>query len=152
MVYGFPKRILSDQGRDFESDIVRELCKMAGIQKIRTTPYHPCSNPVERWNRTLLNMLRSLEEEKKVEWKKVLPCVVHAYNCCHHQSTGYSPYFLFFGRHPRLPIDIAFGIDLNQGQRKSLGQHVRSLREQLKNAYERAENNMKRMAKKQQSD
>ena len=148
MVYGFPKKILSDQGRDFESEVVHELCKMAGIQKIRTTPYHPCSNPVERWNRTLLNMLRSLEEERKVEWKKVLPCVVHAYNCCQHQSTGFSPYFLFFGRHPRLPVDIAFGIDLNQGEKKSVKQHVRGLREQLKSAYEKAEENMQKMAKK----
>ena len=148
LVYGFPKKILSDQGRDFESQIVSELCKVAGIQKIRTTPYHPCSNPVERWNRTLLNMLRSLEDEKKSDVRNLLPSAVHAYNCCIHSSTGFSPYYLFFGRHPRLPIDIAFGTDLNQKKGQSLRQHVQNMRDQLKKAYRLAEVNMEKSASK----
>ena len=96
MVYGFPTRIISDQGRDFESDLIKELCELAGIKKCRTSPYHPSSNPVERWNRTLLNMLRSLRDESKFDLKAVLLEVVHAYNCRHHESTKYSPYFFVF--------------------------------------------------------
>ena len=146
MVYGFPSRILSDQGRDFESDLVKELCSMAGIEKCRTTPYHPCGNPVERWNRTLIGMLRSLEEEQKEDWKKHLKAVVHAYNSCIHQSTGFSPYYLFFGRHPRLPIDVAFGIELTSDRKRSARQYIQDLKQQLREAYQRASEQMAKTA------
>ena len=42
--YGWPEKILTDQGRNFESPLVRELCELAGVQKLRTTPYHPETN------------------------------------------------------------------------------------------------------------
>ena len=60
MLYGFPKRLLSDNAQDFQSKLLKEVCQLAGIEKCRTTPYHPAGNPVERWNRTLINMLRKL--------------------------------------------------------------------------------------------
>lgn len=144
MTYGFPKRILSDQGRDFESKMIKELCDVAGITKCRTTPYHPSGNPVERTNRTLIGMLRGLENEQKTDWRKSLPAVVHAYNCCISQSTGFSPYFLFFGRQPRLPIDVAFGIDIGEKKKGSTIQYVRELKSQLGRAYQKASDNMEK--------
>ena len=141
LIYGFPSRILSDQGRDFESNLIKELCKAAGITKCRTTPYHPSGNPVERWNRTLLNMLRSLDGPAKRDWKVSLPSVVHAYNCCIHSSTGYSPYYLFFGRHPRLPIDLAFGMDIDVSQKSPL-KYVQEMKSNLKTAYDSAKESM----------
>ena len=109
--YGFPEQFISDQGRNFESDLIQELCKIAGVKKLHTTPYHPQSNgQCERFNSTLCNMLGTLSDEEKSDWKSHLGCMTHAYNCTKHASTTYSPYYLMFGRHPRLPIDVAFGL------------------------------------------
>ena len=51
-------------------------------------------------------MLGTLSDEEKSDWKSHLGCMTHAYNCTKHASTTYSPYYLMFGRHPRLPIDV----------------------------------------------
>ena len=56
--YGFPEKFISDQGRNFESDLIKELCKAAGVKKLYTRPYHPQGNgQCERFNSTLCNML-----------------------------------------------------------------------------------------------
>ena len=65
---------------------------------------------VERFNQTLLNMLGKLENHKKEDWKSYVAPLVHSYNASKHLSTGYFPYFLMFGRHPRLAIDAYLGI------------------------------------------
>ena len=56
------------------------------------------------------NMLGTLSEEERSDWKSYLGCMTRAYNCTKHASTTYSPYYLMFGRHPRLPIDVEFGL------------------------------------------
>ena len=68
--YGFPEKFISDQGRNFESDLIKELCKIAGVKKLHTTPYHPQGNgQCKRFNSTLCNMLGTLSEEEKSELK-----------------------------------------------------------------------------------
>lgn len=132
--YGFPERLLSDQGPDFESHTIRELCELAGIKKVHTTPYHPRGNPVERFNRTLLQMLGTLNQPDKLHWKDFVKLLVHAYNCTKNDTTGFSPYELMFGRQPRLPIDLAFGLPTNTNK-LSHSQYVSDLKYRLEQSY-----------------
>ena len=68
-----PEQLHSDQGRNFESDTIAEVCKLLGVLKTRTTPYHPQSDGlVERFNRTLLNMLATAAQEKPFDWENHL--------------------------------------------------------------------------------
>ena len=105
-----------------------------------TTPYHPQGNgQCERFNSTLCNMLGTLSEEEKSDWKSYLGCMTHAYNCTKHASTTYSPYFLMFGRHPRLPIDVKFGLPkCNCGDNSSKSRYVEKLRRRLNYAFKKA--------------
>ena len=137
--YGFPEKFISDQGKNFESDLIKELCKIAGVQKLHTTPYHPQGNgQCERFNLTLCNMLGTLSEEEKSDWKSYLGCMTHAYNCTKHASTTYSPYYLMFGRHPRLPIDVEFGLPKsNSGDNSSKSRYVQKLRRRLNYAFQK---------------
>ena len=113
--YGFPARIHSDQGANFESKLIKSLCDLTGMKKTRTTPYHPMGNGmVERFNRTLLNMLGTLQDDKKADWKSHLFTLTHAYNAATHDSTGFSPFYLMFGCHPRLAVDAFLGMPESQ--------------------------------------
>ena len=97
--YGIPTRIHSDQGANFESSIIKELCQIMGMSKSRTSIYHASGNGMtERFNRTLISMIGTLEADKKQNWKQYISPLVHAYNCIKHESTGYAPYTLMFGR------------------------------------------------------
>ena len=148
--YGFPERFISDQGRNFESDLIKELCKIAGVKKVHTTPYHPQGNgQCERFNSTLCNMLGTLSEEEKSDWKSHLGCMTHAYNCTKHASTTYSPYYLMFGRHPRFPIDIEFGLNKpNCSDNSSKSRYIQKLRRRLNYAFQKASKYSEQQAKK----
>uniref|UniRef100_A0A669EDN0 Gypsy retrotransposon integrase-like protein 1 n=2 Tax=Oreochromis niloticus TaxID=8128 RepID=A0A669EDN0_ORENI len=144
--YGFPERLLSDQGRDFESQLIKELCALAGITKVRTSPYHPRGNPVERFNRTLLGMLGTLQDKQKTHWRDYVKPLTHAYNCTKNETTGFSPYELMFGRQPRLPVDIAFCLPVKDGSPTSHSQYVRALKARLQESYQIAAKNSQKVA------
>lgn len=108
--FGGFDQLHSDQGPNFESKVVKELCSLYGIRKTHTTPYHPAGNgQCERFNRTLLSMLGTLAEVQKEDWDNHVAELVQAYNNTPHPSTGYSPYFFMFGRHAKLPLDMMLG-------------------------------------------
>lgn len=108
-IYGFPQRLHSDQGASFESELIAELLDLVGVDKSRTSPYHPMGNGgTERFNRTLGNMLRSLPPRSKQKWPQLVQTMTFVYNCTAHETTGFAPFYLMFGRVPRLPVDLMF--------------------------------------------
>ena len=150
--YGVMARLHSDQGANFESSIIQELCKIMGIEKSRTTPYHAAGNGMtERFNRTLISMLGTLEVEQKKDWKKYVAPLVHAYNCIKHESTGFSPYLLLFGREPKLPIDVAFGIDKDVPNSQSYSEYVTDLQNRIKESFEVVNRNANKAREKQKA-
>ncbi|KRZ47585.1 Retrovirus-related Pol polyprotein from transposon [Trichinella nativa] len=83
--FGTPIKLLSDQGTQFQGRLVTELCKLLGIEKIRTTAYHPqCDGMVERFNRTLAMMLRrAMEEAQDDDWETRIPrCALPTMQAC----------------------------------------------------------------------
>ena len=137
--YGFPARIHSDQGRNFESAVIKELCSIAGVQKSRTTPYYPMGNGmVERFNQTLLKMLGTLQDSQKQDWKSYVAPLVLAYSSTKHDSTGYSPFFLMFGRHPRLAVDACLGLNSPDEPISSRVHYATKLKKKLDFAYNAA--------------
>lgn len=126
--FGVPQRLHSDQGRNFESAVIAELCSMYRIDKSRTTPYRPQGNAqAERFNRTLHDLLRTLPADQKRRWTEHLQQVVSVYNATPHATTGFSPFFLMFGKHPRLPFDSMHEPDSQPPTADWVGQHRRSL-------------------------
>ena len=82
-------------------------------------------------------MLRTSPESYKSHWHEHFNKVVHAYNCSHNDATGYSPFYLSFGQHPRLPIDLIFSIDLLT-KHQSYPQYVSMWKTAMENAYKHA--------------
>ncbi len=104
--YGVPAQIHSDRGANFESCLVQELCSLYGIQKTRTTPYHAQGNrQTERFNKTLCNLVKSLEKQRRNRCPELLPHLIFMYNSTPHCVTGFAPYTLMFGRQPSVPLD-----------------------------------------------
>lgn len=106
-----PEALHSDQGRQFDGLLIKEICRILQIRKSRTSPYHPQGDGlVERFNRTLLNMLATSVKDNPLNWESYIRPVCFAYNTSIHASTGFTPFYLMYGREARLPIDLTFGV------------------------------------------
>lgn len=108
--FGVPKEIHSDQGTSFEAAVFQEVMSLLGVHKTRATPMHPQSGgQVERFNRTLWNMLSKVTEKNQKDWDLKLPGVLMAYRGTEHSATGFSPAFLMLGRELALPVHLLTG-------------------------------------------
>ena len=136
--YGCPKRLHSDCAANFRSQVIAELCRIMGIDKSNTTAFHPEGNSrCERVNRTILGMLSKYLSENHSEWDLHLPLLMMGYRAQIHRSLGYSPFYLMFGREPKLPVDET--IDAPRALKsRSAAEYIDSLCAGLRDAYRQA--------------
>ena len=96
-VFGAPARLLSDRGANFMSSVIEEMCKILGIKKLQTMPYHPQTNGlVKRSHQMIMQMIGKLGEDKEANWPSHLAEIVHTYNATHSTVMGYSLHYLMF--------------------------------------------------------
>lgn len=122
-IVGLPDILHSDQGRNFESSILKQTLVAFGVEKSHTTAYHPqCDGMVERFNRSLLQLLRSYVDRNE-DWERYLPLLLYAYRTAIHSTTGVSPFVLMYGCQPKTAFfspNTAFDVNSYQAhlQRK----------------------------------
>ena len=146
MQYGWPTKLITDQWGTFESKLFKSLMQEADVKKIRTTPYRPQGNAqCERFNRTLIGMLGTIQVDSKKEWQEWVSAMTHAYNCTVSKTMGYSPYFLMYGREPQLPIDKEFSLPTNR-EAVNVDSYVERLLNKIDYAFRKAKENNARDA------
>lgn len=139
--FGVPRALHSDQGTSFENDVFQDVCRILGAQKTRTTPMRPQSNgQIERFNRTLTDMLAKMGEGKQDNWDENLPVALLAYRATEHVATGFSPAFMVLGRDLTLPVQLRVGMSPGNEPATTFG---RKLREQLDRAHEAARQHLR---------
>ncbi|GFW76794.1 retrovirus-related Pol polyprotein from transposon 412 [Trichonephila clavipes] len=107
--FGVLLQLHSDQERNFYSAVCTRLCEILAIDKTRTKAlHHQSDGMVERFNRTILSNLSLLVSSNQQDWDKKLPFFLLTYRSAVHETTGYSPSQMFFGRDLRLPADLLF--------------------------------------------
>uniref|UniRef100_A0AAQ5X1V7 Integrase catalytic domain-containing protein n=1 Tax=Amphiprion ocellaris TaxID=80972 RepID=A0AAQ5X1V7_AMPOC len=143
MEHGVMEMLHTDMGRQFESEVVKQLCVMLGVRKTHTMPYNPKSDGmVERLNRTVIDQLAKILLVCEGEWDSFLLQVAFAYNTSVHSSTGFTPYFLTHGREAHVPVDVLLGPRLQVDQvHDSLDDFVLSLRRRLDTAFQLTRDN-----------
>ena len=132
-VLGFPQCLMSDQGTEFCGKVIAAMCSLLGVEKIRTTRYHPQTNRLaERVHQTLQGMIGKLDPQKRRKWPAHIGSIIIAYNSTRSLVTGYSPYYLMFGRRPRLPINLLFPMHRTQMLTHTIDEYVASLYNHLR--------------------
>jgi len=149
--FGLPARILSDQGPEFESAFFKRLCARIGVKKARTTAYHPQTNSqAERYHRFLTPVLQALVDGHPSRWPDMLPFAMFAYNSHDIAGLGLSPFQIFMGRDPRLPLDLMASADFEFAldHHRYHMWHTRALRDVLEivRAFQAASNSKNKAA------
>ena len=151
MIFGLPKQIHTDQGPNFESHLFAQMCEILGIEKTRTTPYRPQSDgQVERYNRTLQQMLKAYVNDNRDDWDDHLPFVMAAYRATQHESTGCTPNKLFLHSENTLPVDLIAGSPPgNVEEWKCPVEYIKWTRQVMGNIHQKVYENLRRSTARQ---
>jgi transposase InsO family protein len=109
-IFGLPIACLTDQGREYQSQLWDALCELWDIERLKTTPYHPeADGQSEKRVQTTKSMITAyVDQTKQDDWDEYLPYLTLAYNTGVHCTTKFSSFEAMFGRKPKLPIDLIF--------------------------------------------
>jgi transposase InsO family protein len=150
--YGTPRKVISDNGSQFVSEIMQQTAYCLGIEQILTPVYYPATNPEERRNRELTVQLAIAVEKTHDRWSLALPSVRFAMNSTVHAALGKTPAFLCFGRELRTPLeahhDLRAVLD-NENFVPEITPHLRTMTDILKDVretYERQQDKVKKYA------
>ena len=142
--FGSPLEIHSDQGKNFDGNVFKALCRLYRTAKTRTTPYRPCSNgQVERYNRLLLQLIRCYLNGKQKDWDKDLQLLAAAIRATPNRRTGFTANMLFLGREVQSPIDLVMGIPAVGQTTSGPPAYVSQLRKTLAEVHELARKELK---------
>jgi len=143
--FGTPRLLLTDNGKEFENELCFELCRLLDIEKQRTTFYRPqCNGGIERWHSTMHSMLAKVVDVHQKDWHVRLPFVVAAYNSSVHETTKFTPNFLFFGRELGAPVDVVLGNPLVEP--RSRNDYAAYVVDMMTDAYEQVRAHLGRAA------
>ena len=134
--FGSPLSLLSDQGTEVDSTIMREVCKLLDIDKMHTTSYKPSTNPTERLNKTLNAMIGRVVNERQTDWDLLLPYIMAAVRNARQESTNYTPNFLMLGREVRVPVDFLLGEGNSPEHPVTYDDFVENVRERMLSAHD----------------
>lgn len=142
--FGIPHVIHTDQGRDFESKLFKELCKLLDIEKTHTTPWHPQSDGlVERFNRTLETLMRQTTRPDQSDWDIQVPICCMAYRAAIHETTRKTPNCMMLGRELPMPSHLLVATPENR-TKQDVNTYVQNLERNMQKSHEAARDNSKR--------
>jgi hypothetical protein len=105
--FGPPLELVSDRGKHFLNEIVKEMTRLYWVKHRKTTPYHPKANGLtERANGIIGKILNKTASDHKPDWDLKLFAAVYAYNLAYKGTTGQTPYYLVFGQQALVPIEF----------------------------------------------
>ena len=144
--FGIPKEIQSDRGSNFTSDFLAKILKVLGIKQTLAAAYHPESQgALERWHQTFKAMLRKFCVETRLEWDEGIDFLLFAIREVPHESLGFSPFEMLFGRSVRGPLSVIKEEWLNtpSDSSQTIQQYMDKLKSTLKKVREIASENLK---------
>ena len=149
--FGCPLEIHTDQGRNYDDKLFSSVCELLEITKTRTTPYRPCSNgQVERYNRTLLQLIRCFLKGNQKHWDDHLQQLAGAIRSTVNRSTSFTPNMMMLGREVMLPVDLM--IAAKDLEHLYPAEYVKKLREVMNQVHTLAREKLVSYQKRQQRD